>query len=71
MLIFLWISEFNRKLIIYLFVFLSTLVFIYNLMELFFISFHKNKYLNGWNEIQKLTNLKMVLVFNILFIIVL
>ncbi|OTA43741.1 hypothetical protein BHL83_07650 [Limosilactobacillus reuteri] len=68
MLIFLWISGFNRKLVIYLFIFLSTLIFIYNLMELFFISFRKNKYLE-WSEIQKLTNLKIVLVLNMLFII--
>ncbi|AMY14844.1 hypothetical protein ADV92_10090 [Limosilactobacillus reuteri] len=68
MLIFLWISRFNRKLVIYLFIFLSTLIFIYNLMELFFISFRKNKYLE-WSEIQKLANLKIVLVLNMLFII--
>jgi hypothetical protein len=37
-------------------------------MELFFISFRKNKYLE-WSEIQKLTNLKIVLVLNMLFII--
>lgn len=37
-------------------------------MELFFISFRKNKYLE-WSEIQKLANLKIVLVLNMLFII--